>query len=126
MAAKALKYPFCGSENLRSYGASNGKKRYACNNPSCSHKTFYAECRYNVCKPDVKKAIIKWAADGTGIRAIARELGISADTVIKELKKKEDKIEYVNKDCLKSHKNVTINMEMDEMWSFFHGKKRQI
>jgi hypothetical protein len=24
----------------------------------CSHKTFYAEYRYNGCKPDVKKAII--------------------------------------------------------------------
>jgi hypothetical protein len=40
---------------------------------SCSHKTFYAEYTYNGCKPDVTKAIIKWAAGGTGIRAIARE-----------------------------------------------------
>jgi hypothetical protein len=28
----ALKYPFCGSEDVRPYDASNGKKRYACNN----------------------------------------------------------------------------------------------
>ncbi|MDR1219862.1 MAG: hypothetical protein LBK73_09675, partial [Treponema sp.] len=46
-----------------------GKKRYACNNFEYSHKTFYAKRRYNGCKPDVKKAIIKWAADGAGIRA---------------------------------------------------------
>jgi hypothetical protein len=39
-------------------GTSNGKKRYACNNPPCSQKTFYAEYRYNGCKPDVKKAVI--------------------------------------------------------------------
>jgi transposase-like protein len=32
MAAVALKCPFCGSEDVRAYGASNGKKRYACNN----------------------------------------------------------------------------------------------
>jgi transposase-like protein len=55
MVGVALKCPFCGSEDVRSYGTSNGKKRYAGNNPSCSHKTFYAEYRYNGCKPDVKK-----------------------------------------------------------------------
>jgi transposase-like protein len=88
MVAVALKCPFCGSEDVRSYGTANGKKRYACNNPGCSHKTFYAQYRYNGCKPDVKKAIIKWASDGAGIRAISRELGVSTDTVIKELKKK--------------------------------------
>jgi transposase-like protein len=32
MAATALKCPFCGSEDVCSYGTSNGKKRYACNN----------------------------------------------------------------------------------------------
>jgi hypothetical protein len=31
---------------------------------------------------DVKKAIIKWAADGAGIRVTARGLGVSTDTVI--------------------------------------------
>jgi transposase-like protein len=88
MIAVALKCPFCGSEDVRSYGTSNGKKRYACNNPACSHKTFYAEYTYNGCKPAVKKDIIKWAVDGAGIRATARELGVSTDTVIKELKKR--------------------------------------
>jgi hypothetical protein len=38
---------------------------------SCSHKT--AGYTYNGCKPEVKKAIIKRAVDGAGIRAIARE-----------------------------------------------------
>jgi transposase-like protein len=74
--------------NVRFYGTSNGKKRYACNNPACSHKTFYVQYSYNGCNPEVKKAIIKWATDGAGIRAIARELGVSTDTVIKELKKR--------------------------------------
>jgi transposase-like protein len=57
----------------------------------CSHKTFYAEYSYNGCKPDVKKAVIKRAADGAGIRATARKLGVSTDTVIKELKKKRNR-----------------------------------
>jgi transposase-like protein len=57
MVAVVLKRPFCGSEDVRPYGTSNGKKRYACNNTECSRKTFYAEYTYNGCKPDVKKAI---------------------------------------------------------------------
>jgi transposase-like protein len=55
---------------------------------SCSHKTFYAKYSYNDGKPDVKKAIIKWAADVAGVQAATRELGASTDTVIKELKKR--------------------------------------
>jgi transposase-like protein len=48
------------------------------------------EIYYNGCKPDVKKAIIKGAADGAGIRATARGLGVSTDTVTNELKKRKD------------------------------------
>jgi insertion element IS1 protein InsB len=32
----------------------------------------------------------------------------------------------VNKEYLESHKNITIRVEMDEMWSFYHDKKHQI
>ncbi|MDR1468574.1 MAG: helix-turn-helix domain-containing protein [Spirochaetaceae bacterium] len=39
----------------------------------------------------MKKAIIKWAADDAGIRAAARQLGVSPDTVMKELKKKKNR-----------------------------------
>jgi transposase-like protein len=90
MVSAALKCPFCGSEDVRPYGTSNGKKRYAGNNPECSHKTFYAKYRYNGCKPEVKRDIIKWAIDRAGIRAIARELGVSTDTVIKGLKERRN------------------------------------
>lgn len=84
----ALKCPFCKSENVKKYGKIKGKQRYACKNPDCSHKTFYADYTYNGCKPEVKRDIIKWSVDGAGIRAISRELGVSTDTVISELKKK--------------------------------------
>jgi transposase-like protein len=78
MVTVALKCPFGGSEDVRSYGTSNGKRRYACNTTACSHKTFYTEYTYNGCKPEVKKAIIKWAIDGAGIRATARRRRIYA------------------------------------------------
>jgi IS30 family transposase len=41
--------------------------------------------------------IIKWAASGAGIRATARALGASTDTVIKELKKKKNRQSMLTK-----------------------------
>jgi hypothetical protein len=38
MVAVVLTCPFCASEDVRSYSISNGKKRYAWNNPECFHK----------------------------------------------------------------------------------------
>ena len=32
----------------------------------------------------------------------------------------------MNKEYLESHKNITIRVEMDEMWRFYHDKKHQI
>jgi transposase-like protein len=75
MVTITLKCPFYGSEDVRPYGTSNGKSGMRVIISSCSHKTLYAEYRYNGCKPDVKKAIIKRAADGVGVRATARALG---------------------------------------------------
>ncbi|MHB9294289.1 hypothetical protein Holit_03415 [Hollandina sp. SP2] len=89
MLAVVFKCPYCGSEDVRPYGSSNGKKRYACTNPACTHKPCYGEYTYNGCKPEVKREILKWGVDGAGIRATARELGVSTDRVIKELKKEE-------------------------------------
>jgi transposase-like protein len=80
--------PFCGSTDVIKFGEINGKQRYACKNGNCLHKTFFAKYTYNACNPTVKQDIIKWSVDGAGIRAIARELGISTGTVISELKKK--------------------------------------
>jgi hypothetical protein len=33
--------------------------------------TWYTEYRYNGCKPEVKRAILKWGIDGAGIGATA-------------------------------------------------------
>jgi transposase-like protein len=89
MVLTKLKCPFCGSDQVGKFGHINGKQRYICNNRDCPHKTFYEKYKYNGCKPEIKRDIIKWSIDGAGIRAIARELAISTDTVISELKKKK-------------------------------------
>jgi len=88
MVSLPLHCPFCGSDDVGKNGTSNGKQRYLCRNDECSHQTFYAEYTYNGCKPEVKKSILKWAADGAGIRATSRCLGVSCVTVLSELKKK--------------------------------------
>ncbi|GHU48251.1 hypothetical protein FACS1894200_04950 [Spirochaetia bacterium] len=125
MVQVTLKCPHCGSENVGKIGYSNGKQRYACKEAGC-HKTFYTEYEYNGCKPDVKHAIIKWSIDGAGIRAIARQLEISTGTVLSELRKKENLIDNVNKAYLETHKHVKLEIEMDEMWSFYGDKHHQI
>ena len=35
-------------------------------------------------------------------------------------------ITYINEDYFKTHNNIKINIEMDEMWSFYHDKKHQL
>jgi hypothetical protein len=55
MAAAALKYLFCRIAHLRTHGASNSKKRCACNNLPLSHKIFYAEYTYNACNHGERK-----------------------------------------------------------------------
>jgi len=72
MVSLPLCCPFCGSDDVGKNGTSNGKQCYLCRNHVCSHKTFYAEYTYNGCKPDVKKSILQWSADGAGIRATCR------------------------------------------------------
>ena len=126
MVTVPLKCPHCGSDNVCKNGFNNGKQRYLCNNPDCSHTTFYADYTYNGCKPEVKRDIIKWTIDGAGIRAISRRLGISTDTVISELKNKENQVDFINKEYFESHDNIKIRIEMDEMWSYYHDKSHQI
>jgi IS1 family transposase/transposase-like protein len=126
MVMVTLKCPFCGSEKVRKYGHNNGQQRYLCENEECKHKTFYAEYTYKACTPAVRAQIIKMSVDGSGIRAIARVLEISTSTVISVLKQKGSELSYINEDYFKSHDKITIHIEMDEMWSFYHDKEHQI
>jgi InsA C-terminal domain len=80
--------------------------------------------------PSVKRQIIDLAVNGSGIRDTARVLGISTDTVISELKKKECALESVNKARLAQpnadDRKVVIQRveaaEVDAIWSYV-GKK---
>jgi insertion element IS1 protein InsB len=82
---------------------------------------------------EVKHTIIDMSLNASGVRDTARVLGISTDTVLSELKKKEAALESVNTALLRTlHPHeVTVAIErageaeMDEMWSFVGNKKDQ-
>ena len=78
--------PCCQSDDLVKNGHSeNGTQRYRCN--AC-RKSFQWEYLYRAWLPEVKEQILEQTLNSSGIRDISRNLGISKNTVIAELKKK--------------------------------------
>lgn len=85
MAEIEVKCNHCGSRKTVKFGKqANGTPRYKCQ--KCN-KLFQAEYRNNGSKPETKDLIIKMSLNGSGIRDIARVLGISRNTVSSVLKK---------------------------------------
>jgi transposase-like protein len=99
-----IKCPHCGSEKISKYGKNTGKQRYICKNPECSHKTFCTEYKYNAWKPEVRKKVLAWSADGAGTRAIARQERIHRDTVTSILKKRKTGLKTLTKNILMNTK----------------------
>ena len=90
MAAMPVRCPSCESDAVVKWGKTDrGQQRYLCQNAACSSRTFLLEYTNRGYLPAVKRQIIDLAMNGSGIRDTARVLGISTDTVIRELKKKK-------------------------------------
>lgn len=81
--------PHCSDTKLvvKFGSTSKGKQRYCCQNKECSKSTFILEHERKGFLPAIKKKIIEMTLNGSGVRDIARVLGISTDTVTKEIKK---------------------------------------
>ena len=76
---------YCGKDDLVKNGHSeNGTQCYRCNH--CK-KSFQTEYSYNAWQPGVKEQIGTQTLNSSGVRDIGRNLGISKNTVISELKK---------------------------------------
>lgn len=89
MAVIDVKCPQCKKDNVIKFGTNTaGKQRYKCKNENCGKNTFLLEYSRNGDLPEVKKKIIEMALNGSGVRDTARVLGISMNTVMAELKKK--------------------------------------
>ena len=82
--------PHCNGSDLGKAGKSKkGVPRYFCKNNDCETHTFMLEYCYKACEPGIKEKIIDMAINASGIRDIARVLGIDKNTVINQLKKKK-------------------------------------
>ena len=124
----------CHSEQIVKRGKTRrGTQRYLCQNMACAQGSFLLDYRNRGCLPEVKHTIIDMSLNASGVRDTARVLGISTDTVLSELKKKEAALESVNTALLRTLRpdEVTVAIErageaeMDEMWSFVGNKKDQ-
>lgn len=81
--------PYCKCEDLVKNGHSeNNTQRWKCN---CCDKSFQLEYTYNAYKPGIKEKIEEMTINSSGVRDISRTLKISKNTIISELKKKNQK-----------------------------------
>ena len=122
---------YCKGIDVKEHGKSpTGKQRYMC--MECE-KTFQWEYTYAGCDPSIRAKVYFKTVNGSGIRAISRELKISRNTVSKILKSFEESIWHVNYEYLGNltREGVEVEIvcgteaEMDEMWSFVHDKSQQ-
>ncbi len=85
-----VKCPNCKKIDISRYGKQeNGAQKYKCNNQECSRVTFILEYKKRGFLKEVRDKVVDMALNGSGIRDTGRVLGISKDTVMNILKKRE-------------------------------------
>ena len=90
MATVKVKCLLCHSIEVVKFGMTpEMKQRYQCRNIDCEKNTFLLEYTHKGYLPEIKQKVIEMALNGSGIRDTSRVLGISQNTVISELKKRE-------------------------------------
>ena len=129
-----VRCPHCDSDKVVKRGKTDtGKQRYLSQNDECPNRTFILDYSYRAYLPEVRQQIIDMAMNGSGVRDTGRVLGISKDTVLSALKKKEDDIQFANIALLKALNPADVTVvihkidetEVDEMWSYVGDKKQQ-
>ena len=90
MATVEVNCPACKSNQVVKFGLNpKRKQRYQCRNENCECDTFILDYKNKGYRLEIKNKIIEMTLNGSGIRDIARVLGISTNTVLSELKKKK-------------------------------------
>ncbi len=87
MVVEAVVCPACQQPEAvyRQGKTADGRQRYRC---TACRRTFQLPYRHKVHEPGTRQRITDMALKGSGIRDTARVLGISAQTVMGEVKKK--------------------------------------
>jgi len=127
----AVRCLHCQKDQVAKRGKpARGPQRYICQNALCAKSSFLLDYHNRGCLPEVKDLIIDMSLNASGVRATARSLHISPNTVLSELKKQDPSLESVNTALLHTLNpaDVTVELgrageaEMDELWSFV-GRK---
>lgn len=118
----------CGSEHVIRNGTQSGCQRCLCNECGRSFQLSYCQ---NIMKPGVREKISEMSINASGTRDISRVLGISKNSVTKELKKKAKEVQEVNQRFMGKELEVEIvtvtglQAELDEQWSYVGNKENQ-
>ena len=127
----AVQCPYCQSEQIVKRGkTARGTQRYLCQNTRCAKGSFLLDYCNRGCLPEVKQTILDLSLNASGVRDTARSLPICPNTVLRELKKKEARLESVHTAMLRTLNPVEIawdldragEAERDERWSFVGNK----
>lgn len=120
--------PHCDHDDLVKNGhRENGTQRDVCK--GCG-QSFQWEYTYNARIPGVKEQIETQTLNGSGVRDVSRNLGMSKTTVLSELKKKAPaEVNVGSANYLTMQGNAGIDVEIcvdgDEFWSFVGDKSHQ-
>ncbi len=121
--------PYCASEDLVKNGHSeNGMQRYRC---TACRRSFQWEDTNYAWLPEVKQQIEEQTLNSSGVRDMSRNLGISKNTIIAELKNKkpaevnEAFVESLNTSASPVPLDVEIGVDLDEFWSYVGDKSNQ-
>ena len=93
MTFLAIQCPRCHSAQVVKRGKTRrGTPRYVCQNTACATGSVLLVYRNRGDVPEVKDTLIAMRLNASGIRATARVLRISTDTVRSALRKKETRL----------------------------------
>lgn len=94
MATIEILCKYCNSENVKfagyHYSELNGERKQRCQCLSCKKK-FQLEYEYQAYNAETRAKILPMLENASGIRDTSRVLHIGTETILKEVKKKQQK-----------------------------------
>lgn len=100
MSTNGINCPECEGSNVAKNGkTSKGEQRYLCKDDTCEAKSFKLEYTYNGWTAGIGEKILNARTDGTAIRDIAKELGVSKQKVQEMLRELQHEIDCLCRGC---------------------------